>query len=458
MSTPNLVICLTRHNADNNKKSYPEFLNIAPIGFTSIGSVERGLNNYQKRLVHQIVRAEHPDLVTISKTGFIQIEARDEKRENDFKKAKMKAFEERIAKQTGFRWIVEALVGGDLSTVDPRTFNKTPENEPFWIDLNEVVREFHELRRRLSNKRMVLVGHNIFIDLVNFYKCFFGPLPDKVEDFQSVMHQLFPMIIDTKYLATHNSVALNARSGLEELDEELSKLTEPVIGMSRVMERVEANLVVETHHEHPKYISATPSHEAGYDSYLTAKVLIRLSAQLEAAGHYIDVPVGDEDDHTMPEERKSLSENTKVSLASVRTQDKCDSTRHRATDNDASLQKKTTNGTNLGALSSRLYKPVKKISKSNQQPYQPYKKTPFSHSTIFDILVTTEYDDEEEPGSEAETPVLASTTPAVVISHVDSVPRPRLMPPWESDFWNVYGNKLRVNGTLEGVCILKREA
>ena len=28
----------------------------------------------------------------------------------------------------------------------------------------------------------------------------------------------------------------------------------------------------------------------------------------------------------------------------------------------------------------------------------------------------------------------------------------RLMPAWNKDFWRVYGNKVRVNGTIEGVC------
>ena len=32
-----------------------------------------------------------------------------------------------------------------------------------------------------------------------------------------------------------------------------------------------------------------------------------------------------------------------------------------------------------------------------------------------------------------------------------------MMPPWESDFWYKYCNKLRVNGTVEGVCDLEEE-
>ena len=226
------------HSAESNSQSYPDFINIAPVGHALGGFGDRGLNNYQKRLVHQIVRAEHPDLVTISRPGFIQIIAHDQKREDALKQTKMKAYEEKLARQIGLRWLVEAMVGGDLSTIDPLTFARAPNNEPFWIDLKEVTREFHELRDRLETNHTVLVGHNIFMDLINFYRCFFGHLPDRVEDFQSIMHQLFPMIIDTKYMATHNSAAVNARSGLEELNEEFSKLVTPVIGKSRMLSPV----------------------------------------------------------------------------------------------------------------------------------------------------------------------------------------------------------------------------
>ena len=88
-----------------------------------------------------------------------------------------------------------------------------------------------DLKAALQAKQTILVGHNVFMDLVYLYQCFFGPLPDLVEDFQEVMHELFPVIIDTKYLATRDEVhpAL-ARSSLEELDDQLSAQKFPIIG------------------------------------------------------------------------------------------------------------------------------------------------------------------------------------------------------------------------------------
>ena len=192
---------------------------------------ERGLNNYQKRLVHQIVRAEYPGLVTLSRSGFIQIVAFDQQREDAVKASKLRIFEEKVMRQVGFRWLVEAMVGGDLGAIDPKVFARSPTGQPIFVDLAVITRQFNDLQHRLRQNRTVLVGHNLFMDLVNFYRCFFGQLPDRVEDFQSIMNQLFPMIIDTKYIATHDNVnATHARSSLEDLDEELSKLPVPVIG------------------------------------------------------------------------------------------------------------------------------------------------------------------------------------------------------------------------------------
>lgn len=185
--------------------------------------------------MHQLVRAEHPDLVTISRQGFIQIQAYDKKREDAIKKSKMAGFEERVARQTGLRWLVEGMVCGDLSSIDPMTFGRTVNGKPLWVDLKEATKDFDQLRMKLASKQSVLVGHNLFMDLIYFYQCFFGKLPDSVEDFQSMIHHLFPLVIDTKYLATYHNDVANAKSGLEELDEELSKADVPVIGMDRYL-------------------------------------------------------------------------------------------------------------------------------------------------------------------------------------------------------------------------------
>lgn len=202
------------------------FLNIAPIGYSSPTFQDRGLNNFQKRLVHQFVRAEYPELSTTSRPGFIQILAYNQEREDNIKKFRTAAFEDRLRRQVGARWLAEAMVGGNLAAVE--SYNVQPVKSESQVPKEQYERLFDRLRA----KKTILVGHNVFIDLIYFYACFFGKLPDSVKDFERRMHELFHCVIDTKYLATHgNDNPAISKSSLEELDDQLSSLTPaPVIG------------------------------------------------------------------------------------------------------------------------------------------------------------------------------------------------------------------------------------
>ena len=203
---------------------------------------------------------------------------------------------EKLSRQIGLRFIIEGMVGngGDLSAVNvwnfaPRT---SGHGHTHWIDTKQLQRDFDMLKTKLASKRTVLVGHNLFMDLIYLYHTFLGVLPDKVEDFQQRIHELFPFIVDTKYLATQNNIDNNAKSGLEELDKEMAKVPVPLIGMNSLQRRcyniISNESLSEIHNDHPKYDSRTAYHEAGYDSYLTARVLIRKSAELESSGTYVD--------------------------------------------------------------------------------------------------------------------------------------------------------------------------
>lgn len=340
----------------------------------------------------------------------------------------MKAFDEKLARQVGLRWIVEAMVGGNLDNIDPISFASCGDSNPVWLDGRELNREFNEIKSRLHQTRTVLVGHNVFMDLINLYKCFFGALPDTVEEFQCIMHELFPLIIDTKYMATHNNTDLNARSGLDELYADSQRQTIPSIAL---------------HKDHCKYHDMAVAHEAGYDAFITAKILIRLSAKLEAHGLYIDSD--DEGWHTPGEDGSVLSSRS--------------------------------NGVSVTA---RVPIPVEDpfITKRKKNTEVVRENTLFSHAGRFDLLheSTGDTEEEDEADDEAEShfedvhaenlrdngrvgaPAIdewstMTSAPRKVAANTEKAPS-RLMPPWDSDFWNVYGNKLRVNGTVEGVCHL----
>jgi large subunit ribosomal protein L46 len=133
----------------------------------------------------------------------------------------------RARQQTGFRWIAEALTGGDLTHLSPNYFrgvrgNTAPTEQG--RSLQDFVDNF---KARLKAHRPILVGHNLFTDLVYFFRCFFGPLPDHVEDFQSMVRKQFPILIDTKYLATHDCGSINPISSLQEINDSLLGISKP---------------------------------------------------------------------------------------------------------------------------------------------------------------------------------------------------------------------------------------
>ncbi len=174
----------------------------------------------------------------------------DREREDAQLQRKIAWFENNLARQIGIRWLAEALCP-DVDKVLRREYGP-----PFAsgnlaalatlmypaMNMADEERESHNIRfselcKTLRERRTFLVGHNLFLDLIYFHTLFFGPLPDRVEDFQKTIAQLFPLVVDTKYLADKvNDNSPLYKSSLQELDQELSKLPFPIIGT--VMKRV----------------------------------------------------------------------------------------------------------------------------------------------------------------------------------------------------------------------------
>ena len=75
----------------------------------------------------------------------------------------------------------------------------------------------------------MIVGHNCFLDLVYMYRAFIGDLPDTVEEFQRKLHNVWPLIVDTKYMSTHNCGDINPVSSLEQIATQLSSEKTPIL-------------------------------------------------------------------------------------------------------------------------------------------------------------------------------------------------------------------------------------
>ena len=246
----------------------PDFVNIDVITDAAEPSEKRReLSRLEKRLVHQVVRADFKDLVSIGKNGFVQVIRFDRDREDRASKERRRETRDKINQQIGFRWIIEALLGSDISNFSYRLCDRHPHTGA--VLNGRMENDRHQLLRaqgKILDNPSRLVGHNCFLDLVYIYKTFLGDRPETVEEFQRTIHGLWPTIIDTKYMSTHNCGDISPVSSLEQISEQLRGQKMPIIKLDE---------------QHPKYKKREAYHEAGFDSYLTAEIAIRLSAKLE---------------------------------------------------------------------------------------------------------------------------------------------------------------------------------
>ncbi|KAJ5783064.1 hypothetical protein N7457_004838 [Penicillium paradoxum] len=242
------------------------WLNIPPPSSLQAmpGPLPGALTNMQKWLVHKVIGEEYPHLTSRGASTFVQIEMRDLASERLAFEKKFKIKKARIREHIGFRWIAEALVGGNLEELEPVSFQplmKIIEQPTF-----SVQQLAEQVKSQIKKNRPVLVGHNMFCDLLFFHRCFLGPLPDTLAGFQAAVHDLFPVLADTKYLATHDCGSLNPMSSLEQLNTNLANIENPKIEIDPGFS---------------KYKFRKSTHEAGYDSMLAAMAFIKLAGNIQ---------------------------------------------------------------------------------------------------------------------------------------------------------------------------------
>ncbi|KFP86718.1 Poly(A)-specific ribonuclease PARN-like domain-containing protein 1, partial [Acanthisitta chloris] len=134
-------------------------------------------------------------------------------------------------------------------------------------------RGFTNLFHILVKAKKPLVGHNMLMDLMHLHDKFYKPLPESYEEFKRNIHNLFPVLIDTKTVtkSMQKECLLSRASGLLEVYEDLcsSNLNPkdppcPVIALASGCSR---------------YAEKKSPHEAGYDAFLCGSVLL-MSAHL----------------------------------------------------------------------------------------------------------------------------------------------------------------------------------
>jgi poly(A)-specific ribonuclease len=277
---------------------------------------------------------------------------------------------------------------------------------------------------------------------------------------------VFPRIIDTKYLATYAEGDLNASPNLEDIAESLSDQPLPHIV---------------THADHPKYQDTKAFHEAGYDSLLTATIMIKLAAKLGVERNVsIPIPIRVVDHSSSDDSFKSAKSNLDVSDFVRDGREKVDHPVplppvEQPVQNQPKIVQKQTK---KKKLNKKQREQAKKAAKREAQ-------RKFQTKNIFDTLrgessgSSTEEEVEEEEEESAPQPsmngesgingdgagwdepvkpartwendVFQDKSKWVKIEQMERQPM-ELIPGFDhSSFWSEFGNTLRVFGTEEAV-------
>lgn len=142
---------------------------------------------------------------------------------------------------------------------------------------------FSKVFQVLTSCKKPIVGHNVLTDLLLAYENFYEHLPESFKDFKLKLHKIFPVVYDTKLVAfeiSRNPVFSHCNffddTNLENLHNSLSSsdaqyfaLFAPSVVFSEKCYR---------------YLDEKMPHEAGYDSFLSGFVFLRMAHMLAYMG------------------------------------------------------------------------------------------------------------------------------------------------------------------------------
>jgi len=126
----------------------------------------------------------------------------------------------------------------------------------------------------LIEAKLSLVVHNGFYDLCKVVSQFHCDLPESIKEWKTLVHGLFPCVIDTKRLAR----VLNDRVVQESLDKAGTGLADSVESLKKRLSATKTASMPVLRDEFGKYNDESSIHEAGYDAFLTAQLLLLMVA------------------------------------------------------------------------------------------------------------------------------------------------------------------------------------
>ncbi|NXF04667.1 PNDC1 ribonuclease, partial [Smithornis capensis] len=134
-------------------------------------------------------------------------------------------------------------------------------------------RGFTNLFQILVKAKKPLVGHNMLMDLMHLHDKFYKPLPESYEEFKRNIHNLFPVLIDTK--------TVTKSMQKKYLFPRVSSLSEiyAVLCSSNLNPKDPPWPIITLASDCSRYAEKKSPHEAGYDAFLCGSVLL-MSAHL----------------------------------------------------------------------------------------------------------------------------------------------------------------------------------
>lgn len=274
----------------------------------------------------------------------------------------------------------------------PNWFCVDAAGQSAFIDTSLKKLEIFNLTKALAAKSRILVGHNLFTDLIFLYHTFIGDLPPTVTEFQEKIHALFPMVIDTKYMATRETLTDSRQSSsLQDLHQDLKSQRIPDISLPEKFKSYQTRHLL---------------HEAGYDSYLTAQIFLKLAAKLDVG----------------PPSRNNTAHAVDPLELSAGSVDSASSDE----EGGAVLDPRPD-----APHSANRFQILSELSPA---------KTKSRQASLLDSDI-----EDDMVGS----PPLGQDGTARQPAHGND-----FAPPFTAPFWGVYANKLRVYGTMDEVCDL----
>ena len=216
--------------------------------------------------------------------------------------------------------------------------------------------------------------------------------------------------------------------------------------------------------QHSKYQAGKPLHEAGYDSLLAAQVLIRLSAKIrDKEMHLKDITRSiwvNRNSNSTPMANPRMTIRPLSQTTQCEIDKKVDSVVDIDEPSAGSLNDAAPETLRAGAAGIEQSTKQKRLCQSPKQWQEPTEITRlqsiFAHPTKFDLLTDQTEEVITLPQveiTEYRSPSLGEAPPSTFREEILEREE-NLIPPFDTDFWKAYWNKLRVFGTLEGVCDL----